>query len=683
MAHSFCIIYKAMKNSILDDLKVICVQSLAIFISLLYFELLLFYNLHNTISGITIYNVLFLVPISLVISSITCWHKKINNVLTILILFLISIFYIANLIYFKTFGSLFSISMVGAGKDAVTNFWWSVGFTIKENIVVVLLFELPIMLLIVEAIFLKKLNQTYKPLTHLFVFIAGIFLWFVIVSSLSLGGKQDYTAYGAYHSRFVDTDTASSKLGILPNTIVETRYAIFGSNREVLIEVQEVEEEIVEEVKEEEIIHKYDGLVFKDLANNTEDEGLKNICNYLNTLSAQKQNDHTGMFEGYNLIYICAESFSSMAIDEEITPTLYKLANGGIVLNNYYNAFKNVTTNGEYALLTGLWPDVAREETNMGALTGTMGQSIDNNMSEALGNKFNELGIKSRAYHNYYGSYYGRNKTLPNMGFDCKFMEEGMSFTSIWPSSDLEMMEQSIKDYINDEQFVTYYMTFSGHGNYTDSNIMVQRNIDYVKSKLNGRTLPDNALGYLACNVELDKAMEYLLSELEKAGKLDNTVIVLAGDHYPYYLSAESYNAINGYPISDNLEDYHSTCIMYNSKMEIEEVDVACCNVDILPTILNLFNIDYDSRLYAGTDIFSEGKHAAMLYNKSFITDFVKYDATTGNTIWLKDVSKMSDTLLNNYVDEFSQYVKNKYAYSIAVETYDFYNFVFDNYNKQ
>ena len=67
--------------------------------------------------------------------------------------------------------------------------------------------------------------------------------------------------------------------------------------------------------------------------------------------------------------------------------------NNDYILDNYYNSFKNVTTNGEYAMLTGLWPDIAREETNNGRLTGTMGQSVDNDMSESLGKQFNSIGV--------------------------------------------------------------------------------------------------------------------------------------------------------------------------------------------------------------------------------------------------------------------------------------------------
>jgi lipoteichoic acid synthase len=265
------------------------------------------------------------------------------------------------------------------------------------------------------------------------------------------------------------------------------------------------------------------------------------------------------------------------------------------------------------------------------------------------------------------------------MGFDCKFMDEGMTFTTAWPASDLEMMEQSVDDYINDEQFCTYYMTFSGHGNYTTANVMVSKNLDTVSEYVD-MSQPTSATGYLSCNYELEKAMSYLVDRLEEKGILDKTVIVLTGDHYPYYLTDIAYEALKGESKDEDFESYHSTCIIYNSGLDRKiEVDTPCCNVDILPTIYNLFGIDYDSRLYAGTDIFGNGMHIAQLYNKNFITDYVKYNFTSGETTWLIDEENYDQSLLDSYLENAINTVKNRYAMSIEIEQSDFYRFVFDN----
>lgn len=672
-----------MKNileNIKTQAKLISKYIIIIFFILLYWELIIYYSLNLSIDEFSIWNILFLIPISIMLASFVGFNDKLNKYFFPSVLFIVCLFYLINYIYFKTFGSLISISMVGAGGDAINNFWWSIATTIKENLLMIYFFLLPIILLIVEEIFLKKTNTTYKLIAHPINFVVGIVVWFVIVGMLFLCGQEDYTTYGVYHSRYVDTDTASKKLGALPNAIVETRYAIFGSGNKggELISTgseEQPQEVIIDETIEYNIDEK---LNLKDIKQKSSDPTVKNICDYLSSQLPTEKNQYTGIFKGFNLIYICAESFSSLAIDPVITPTLYKMANNGVVLNNYYNGFRNVTTNGEYALLTGLWPDIAREETNMGALTGTMGQSINKNMSQALGNKFNTLGIQSRGYHNFYGYYYGRNKTLPNMGFDCKFMNAGMTFTSSWPASDLEMMQQSIPDYVNDDQFCVYYMTFSGHGGYSQSNVIGSKNLNTILEKLNNKQMSECANIYLSCNYELELAMEYLLCELDANRALENTVIVLAGDHYPYYLTDTAYNELRGEKRTYSFEDYKSTCIIYNERLLLPIiVDEPCCNVDILPTILNLFGVDYDSRLYAGTDVLSNGQHVAMLYNKSFVTDKVKYNSANGKAVWLDEENPMSEQEQKEYIKNINDYVKNKYAYSTMVEQTDFYNYLY------
>ena len=660
---------------------------LCFFVILVYWESLLYLQLHSSLQDLGMWNLLFMVPIAFLMTAFSGLfrHGRLNSFIDIILTIAVSLFYLIDLIYYRTFGSLFSFSMVGAGGDAVTNFWWSMKTTLKENIFVIFLFEVPVLYFIYQSFIRKKDSDHYPLLWHIAMCVFAFASWFALVAALPLTGTQDHTAYGAYHSRYIDTDTASSKLGVLPNFLVEIKCSYFGSDdqSEVLQVTEEVEMEEAAAVKEEVILYnEYEGLNFNRLSVQSDDDMISKLCDYLKWETPSTKNEYTGLFEGYNLIYICAESFSSLAIDETITPTLYKMANNGIVLENYYNSFKNVTTNGEYAFLTGLWPDVARQETNNGRLTGTMGQSIDKDMSFALGNMFNlSEEIQSRAYHNYLGYYYGRDKTLPNMGFECQFMNDGMKFTTAWPASDLEMMEQSVDDYIDDERFCTYYMTFSGHGNYTTDNIMVSRNISTV-NKLLDHHLPTSAVGYLSANYELEKAMTYLLERLEEAGKLDRTVIVLTGDHYPYYLTDYGYEALKGEDFDANFESFHSSCIIYNAGLKKTiRCDVPCCNVDILPTIFNLFNIRYDSRLYAGTDVFSDGFHVAQLYNKSFVTKYVKYNYTNGKAEWLIDTAEYDEERLNTYLETAISIVKNKYALSIGIEESDFYQFICDHYD--
>jgi phosphoglycerol transferase MdoB-like AlkP superfamily enzyme len=316
----------------------------------------------------------------------------------------------------------------------------------------------------------------------------------------------------------------------------------------------------------------------------------------------------------------------------------------------------------------GLYPDTSRYK-----LSSSFYASRNSYLPFTLGNMLkSQKGVQSYGYHNYTANFYGREETHPNIGYQMKFNGAGMTFTNAWPASDLEMMQQSVDEYIKkDEQFHAYYMTFSGHLLYdTYNNEMVAKNWDMVKD------LPYSyaVKSYLSCNIELDKALEYLMQRLEEAGVADKTAIVLAGDHFPYGLTAEEYGELLDYDIN-KFNQYKSSLIFWVGGLkEPIVVDEYCCNVDILPTILNLWGFQYDSRLLAGTDVFSDGEHMAVLIDKSIFTDKVWIDGSTGRIRYL--VAK--NNLPEGYVDSLIRQVETKFYLSTNILNSAYYNFVFE-----
>jgi len=405
-----------------------------------------------------------------------------------------------------------------------------------------------------------------------------------------------------------------------------------------------------------------EGLDFGVLAATESDPTLKQIMQYLDALAPSKKNEYTGMFEGYNLILITAESFSPMAIHEELTPTLYKLSNSGFNFTNYWTMFPSNTTNGEYTHLTGLIPDISKPKAD-----GSFVASSKNTMNMNIANYFNAQGVVSRAYHDHTGSYYKRNLTHPNLGYLFKGKEE-IGGLSGWPESDLIMMQNTVGEYINDERFHTYYMTVSGHHNYKFGgyNSIADKN----RSLVEGLDMADSAKAYIATHIELDRALEYLISELDKAGKLERTVICLSTDHYPYGLTDSEYKAMLGHGIKyDGLERYKSDLIIWNSEMETVAIDKPCGPADVLPTLLNLFGYEFDSRLYSGTDILSDSYGLAITSNQSFITDKIVYNSRY-ETIYKLDKSW---TMPEGYVEAYIQIVKNRFSIASSILNYDFY----------
>lgn len=365
------------------------------------------------------------------------------------------------------------------------------------------------------------------------------------------------------------------------------------------------------------------------------------LAEYMQELKPTERNEFTGIFKDYNLIYLTAEGFSTYAVREDLTPTLYRLINSGFVFTNFYDPlWQTSTSDGEYINCTGLIPD--------GQFS--MRKSAENDMAFSLPHYFDKEGTGSYAYHNNSLSYYDRHRTHPNLGYDFKAAKLGnlaeeqwgdkifpMENPDSWPASDLEMMQGTVSEYLDLDRFNVYYMTVSGHMNYNFSgNAMSAKNKEAVAHL----DMSENARAYIACHIELDKALEYLLEELEAAGKLENTVICMAADHYPYAMSKAEYEELAGKSLSKNLDVYRNSLILWNAGMEDAPVVVekVCGSMDIIPTLLNLFGFDYDSRLYAGRDIFSEEEGMVIFNDRSFVTDTVFYNRKAKTTVWAADL---------------------------------------------
>ena len=428
---------------------------------------------------------------------------------------------------------------------------------------------------------------------------------------------------------------------------------------------------------------------FEGLAAGESDETLKAMHQFFAAKSPTNKNEYTGYFQGKNLILITAEAFCPSVIDPELTPTLYRLANQGFVFENYYQPdWTQSTTGGEFAVMTGLIP------TWVGGSNLSFRVSAHDAMPVALGWQFSKLGYHTLAYHNNTYTYYGRNETHPNLGYEYHGLGNGLELKSnLWPCSDLEMMEATVDGYIQDyvengTPFHTYYMTVSGHCNYDwTGNAMSRKNKDIIQNLYPDAS--EQVQAYLACNLELEYAMEYLVEQLEAAGIADDTVIALTADHYPYALvegDQDYYNELAG--TNDTERDtsrYRNSFILWSGCMEEPVVvDTPCSAIDVVPTLSNLFGLEYDSRLYSGRDIFAtnyqENQYSSNIplvvfankgYGSSWITAAGTYEASTG-TFTPREGVTVDDT----YVSQVSRLVSAKYTYAKLVIERDYYSLV-------
>lgn len=630
--------------------------------ALLYWECLLSGAVFHSF-GVRIYALGFTLSAALLVTLVLSFLRKGRFGAEIFLTAVLTLLYGSQIVYHFIFGTLYSVAMVSQGGEAMTNFWRELLAAMGDHFPWLIALMVPLAL----RIFLRKgLKGELRAKGRIALLVLAVALFALTRAGIRQTGTEMFSDEDYYRSGEIATNQTTQRFGLLTTIRLElTRHAKTEEQDYYIPEETQGEDSAQEPA---EVKYNVMNIDFDALNAMTEDKKLLAIDDYCSKVTGTNQNEYTGMLKDYNLIVMCAESFSPAAIDKDLTPNLYKLTQQGILFNNYYNTFPNTTTDGEYALMQGLYPDAGRSKA-----VSSLYASRNSYLPFTLGNVFqSQRGVESFGYHNYRGSYYGRNESHPNMGYTMKFAGDGMTFTTNWPASDLEMMEQSVDDYIGKEPFHAYYMTFSGHYKYdTGTNEMAKRNWDQVKD------LPysSNAIkAYLSCNIEFDKAIGYLMERLEQAGVADRTAIVIAGDHFPYGLKDSEYAELIGHDI-DGFSKYKSTLIFWVGGLEKNiVVDEYCCNVDVLPTILNLWGFEYDSRLLAGTDVFSDGTHAAVLVDKSFLTDKVWFNASTGEIRYQVPESEIPE----GYLENMNQLIATRFSISADILNSAYYNFVFD-----
>ena len=630
--------------------------------ALMYWECLLSGAVFHSF-GVRIYALGFTLSAALLVTLVLSFLRKGRFGAEVFLTAVLTLLYGSQIVYHFIFGTLYSVAMVSQGGEAMTNFWRELLAAMGDHFPWLIALLVPLAL----RIFLRKgLKGELRAKGRIVLLALAVALFALTRADIRQTGTEMFSDEDYYRSREIATNQNVQRFGLLTTIRLElTRHAKTEEQDYYIPEETQGEDPAQEPA---EVRYNVMDIDFDALNALTEDKKLLAINDYCSKVTGTNQNEYTGMLKDYNLIVMCAESFSPAAIDKDLTPNLYKLTQQGIIFNNYYNTFPNTTTDGEYALMQGLYPDAGRSKA-----VSSLYASRNSYLPFTLGNAFqSQRGVECFGYHNYRGSYYGRSESHPNMGYTMKFAGDGMTFTTNWPASDLEMMEQSVDDYIGKEPFHAYYMTFSGHYKYDiGTNEMAKRNWDQVKD------LPysSNAIkAYLSCNIEFDKAIGYLMERLEQAGVADRTAIVIAGDHFPYGLKDSEYAELIGHDI-DGFSKFKSTLIFWVGGLEKNiVVDEYCCNVDVLPTILNLWGFEYDSRLLAGTDVFSDGTHAAVLVDKSFLTDKVWFNASTGEIRYQVPESEIPE----GYVENMNQLIATRFSISADILNTAYYNFVFD-----
>lgn len=637
-----------------------CFLLLYTILSVLYYELVFHVFCFNNFDVINV--IFFTLPFILIMYFIcSVFNKKINKVLLFIFIGLLSIFFISQFIYYQLFNTVYGIKSVGLANQVLIVFDKVIDVIITKWYVI-LLNLIPIILLI---LFNKKIDfglERKKNIPWTIFYIITTYIMCIL--SLNIDKEYIYSNYNLYYNTRQPLLTAQN-MGLFTSFRLETIRTI--TNFKEKIEVAFEETPILEKTIEYNITD----IDFEALISSTQDEDLNTINNFFKNRQATEKNEYTGLFKDKNLIFILAESLDKNIINKDVTPTLYKLTNESIQFKNYYTPLYNTSTgDGEYVTEWGILPN-ASEGKNMYA-------ARNNYNSYMLHNNFKSLNYKTSIYHNYYGYFYNRTDYFKKLQFDTmKFCDNGIvPNCNNFRGSDFEMIKNTVNDYINEDNFFTYYITVSGHGNYIyDSNEIARKNYSTVKDL----DYSSQVKTYMAANVELDKALEYLIKSLEEKGKLDDTVIVITPDHYPYYLKENMIQEFSTEDKSDKFLIHHENLIIWNSELKEQlkniKIDKYVANVDILPTLSNLFGLKYDSRLFIGQDALSNSDGVVMLVDHSWINNIGSYDTSSSKFNGSTDID-------SNYVLDMNKKVNTYFQISSLIQTENYYKYLFEKLDK-
>lgn len=604
-----------------------------------------------------LYTLIFSIPIVILLTTITkLFPPKVQRFILIFITLLITVYFEVQFVFLELFPEPFEFTTIGLADQAADNFNLAID-EIKKGFGLFITLLIPFILSIITF---KKIDTTqyngYNKAT-----LIGMCIITYLSTYLTLIPFNNTTKKlnSIYYNSSVSKLSVIDNFGMLTFLRKDLTNWIFGNETQSL-RVEETPEVVIPE----ETVYAQNELEL-DFTKQTSNKSIKELNTYFSQVEGTYQNEYTGMFKGKNLIFILAEGFNEIAVDEQRTPTLYKMINNGFVFENFYSPEFLSTTGGEFQAVTGLVP-------SQGTLSKWKESTPE--ISFALGNAFGDVGYRTQAYHNWTYRYYKRQNTMKTLGFDNYIgcgngLEKQMSCG--WLTKDTDLINVTTPWYLGqDTPFATYYITLSGHAQYSRYHNVAKIHYDTVKD------LPysDGIKYYLASQVELDKMLELLIQKLEASGELDDTVIALVGDHYPYSLELDQINEVASYKKDGVIEVNHSNFIIWNNEMkEPIKVEKVGSQIDVLPTLLNLFGIEYDSRLIVGKDILSSTPGIAIFSDHSWVTDYGWYYFRKSEFI-----PREGTTLENKeaYIKSTNDKVNNAFSISKMIIETDYYSYI-------
>lgn len=400
----------------------------------------------------------------------------------------------------------------------------------------------------------------------------------------------------------------------------------------------------------------------------------KNLNNYFINNSITSRNEKTGLFAGKNLIVIMMESVNDIIYNKEYFPNFYKLATEGMYFPNNYSPRNTCPTgNNEMSSIIGLYSTTNECTANVYS---------KNTYFASLFNLFNNENYYTSSYHNYGEYYYLRSIYHPNMG--SQLYQDAEDMNIMWDhdygnwADDGDLIDYYLKDidakvdYTSGKKFMSFLTTVSSHRPYNSTELG-----DRYLSMTENTNYSMELRRYLSKLKILDNALGSLISGLEERGLLEDTVIVLWGDHQPYGLSEDNFKEILDRPL-DDLDTEKVPLVIYNKGQEKEVNDSYTSYINLTPTLANLFDLNFDPRYYVGTDIFSEDYLSLVVFpDLSWKNEYAYYNATTGELKYYTDFIYEEEK-----IREINNAIYAKYNASVLAIKYDYFTYLGKNLDK-
>ena len=564
---------------------------------------------------------------------------KVGNILLVLIASIYSVLELGFHNFLGVYASISTNTQLGAVtsyiKDFLGSFKWSY-----------FLLFIPFILLVLYYILLdKKVNldlPKYKKtkiviLKKLIPVVLLLSFSVLYYGSLKVSFMQDKTEASSAYEIFLKPTNASLAIrnfGILGYGLLDIKEYFFPGD---VTHTIEIDPDSIQSEAKITVQSAIDNDTWLGLIDEETDEELNTLNKYFISNEASTTNEYTGLLEGKNVIVIMVESGNDILLNEEYYPNIARLTkNGYTFINNYSPRNVCSTGNNEMSAMISLYSINNNCTANV---------YQDNTYFESIFNLFKDANYNTNSFHGHYDEYYARDIIHKNMGSDAYYnaIDLDLDFKYSYGSwaSDEELVKKYL-EYLADSDlskpFMSFITTVTSHQPYNGSG--------YGKAYLDlfPEEYPDELKYYMSKLKVVDNAIGILLEGLESLNILDDTVIVLFGDHYPYAIEPDTLNLELDYDATLDSNADQVPLIIYNSELEEKEFLQYTSYINLTPTLANLFNLKFDSRLYMGLDALSREYDSLVIFpDGSWKNANAYYNAST---------SKISYYTKNMYTDE-------------------------------